>query len=227
MKKEKQILNYFKDSCFVEFSSEQEAEKAKAAGELKIKDGENEKNITSELRVSYHDRKKQERKEKSKKRSSEDTEENENNNSLESTKDEEEDKPNKKQKREPVKEEKKELPKGVFVGFKGVGPDQSRETIKEVFSPYGTIQYVDFAKGLTEGYLRFSTHEEAQKAVSELNTSKQQIGGQVPEVYLLEGETEAEYLKKVEEDQNKKKKGGKGGRGGGRGGRGGKKRKRF
>jgi hypothetical protein len=99
----------------------------------------------------------------------------------------------------------KEWKKGLIVHFNNIADDQTRETLREIFEAYGAIHYVDFSKGKTSGHIRFTSPEGAAKALKEMQDSKREIGGKLPELKLLEGAEEEAYLKQVLEGQTKKK----------------------
>jgi lupus La protein len=193
-----------KDSAFVEFSTQDELKSAAEAGKVAFED----KEIVVKTKKAWFDGKKAEKDEQKRNKKRKPEGEPQQN---------EQDDDNKKPKRE-----ESNLPKGTIVAVKGMGPETTREIAKEVFGAYGTVAFVDFSKGDTDGYVRMSTAEEAEKVVKECD---KELDGKKPELSLVSGEAESEYWKKLEASRNKNKggKGGRGGRGGkgGRGGRGG------
>jgi len=70
----------------------------------------------------------------------------------------------------------------------GIGQDILRDQIKHVFSAFGPVAFVDNKK--SEGFVRFQNAESAAKALQEL---KQEFGGVVPTLRLLEGQEEETY----------------------------------
>ncbi|KAG0609440.1 hypothetical protein M758_8G184800 [Ceratodon purpureus] len=166
-----------------------------------------------------------------------------------------------KRERQPQKQDdvEEEIKKGVILSFtakkigasdetekaaeaadtegEGEGEKLSREDIKEGLAKFGTIKYVDYAKGKESGFLRFADPAEAQKlreAAAVESKGGMTIANHLVTFEALEGEAEEEYWKKVKEGQGQRKRDFSGGRGfgggrgrggggrrGGRGGRGG------
>ena len=50
---------------------------------------------------------------------------------------------------------------GLVVSFTNIGDGQSREDLKDAFELYGTVAYVDFSRGNTEGFIRYGAPESA------------------------------------------------------------------
>lgn len=97
--------------------------------------------------------------------------------------------------------------KGTIVKFDGVGEGLDREALQPIFSTYGTIKYTDFVRGNTSGFIRFSTPEEATKAVETITSSKLEFAGKVPTVSVLAGADEEDYLKLAAEKRSEKQAG--------------------
>jgi len=96
--------------------------------------------------------------------------------------------------------------------FKNIGDGVTREILKEVFGTISTVQFADFAKGQTEGILRFADAEAAQKALKEMTEKKTPLGDKVPELSILEHEEEEKYKSKLFDSMRnslKKRSGGK------------------
>ncbi|XP_059139256.1 lupus La protein-like [Physella acuta] len=125
---------------------------------------------------------------------------------------------------------KQQMTRNAVLHLKGMDPETTREEIKKFFSPHGDVGWVDFDKGVTEGYLRL---KEPNSAAPTLEKAKAAGEGKIVihnaelEVRVVDGDEELEYWKKmfkdIAEKQDKRKKGGggRGGRGGGRNQRGG------
>eukprot|EP00057_Strongylocentrotus_purpuratus_P021391 XP_011675865.1 PREDICTED: LOW QUALITY PROTEIN: lupus La protein homolog B-like [Strongylocentrotus purpuratus] len=64
--------------------------------------------------------------------------------------------------------------KGCILHFTGVNDQTSREDLKELFGDHGTIQWVDFERGQTEGTIRFSEDTKHRETLARL---KQQPEG--------------------------------------------------
>lgn len=88
---------------------------------------------------------------------------------------------------------KREVKPGLILKFTGFGTEVSREDIREVFEEHGHVDWVDFNRGQTDGYIRFSKEGEAETARKAMQESKMEFGGQVPVFSVLEGEVEQEY----------------------------------
>jgi len=86
---------------------------------------------------------------------------------------------------------------GTILKFSGIGDNQTREALKELFSPYGDISYVDFTKNLNEGYIRFKNVEDCTKAFTEVTNNKMQIGDKLPTYVIITGDEEKQYWQKV------------------------------
>lgn len=122
---------------------------------------------------------------------------------------------------------------GCVIHFKGAGENTSREDLKEIFGVHAPIAWVDFNRGETQGFVRFSEDGAAQKvidAIKEKNEDgKLAINGVETELKVIEGEEEDKYWKMVAEDMKKQRQrraGGGRGRRDGRRGRGDKNFKR-
>lgn len=203
-----------KDSVFVEFATP-EGVKAALEGPITVDDAV----ILTKMRQTYLDEKK-ELIAKAKAEKAEKAEKTENNNS----------KSGKGKRKETEEKEEKERVKGVLLSFKNIGGGVTREILKEIFEPYGTVAYVDFSQNEPEGVIRFDDPEVCKKALEGVESSKKEIGNQIPTLSILKDSDEVAYWEKVAEKQqerrSKSRSGGRGGRGGKRGGRGGK-RQRF
>lgn len=134
------------------------------------------------------------------------------------------------------KAERKVVP-GLILKFDGFGADVSREDIREAFEPYGEVAWVDFSKGDTNGFVRFSKEGDAEAVAKAMKEKEVEFGGKIPKFVLLEGEEEQDYWKLAWQkkdqaaeraQQRRRDGGGRNGRfrGGRRGGRG-RGRKRF
>lgn len=112
------------------------------------------------------------------------------------------------------------MDKDCVVHFEGVTPDTSREDLKDVFEEFGEIAWVDFARGETEGYVRFKTAGAAPKAVAALQERKAEINGAEAKLRALEGDEEKEFWIRLEkaksairkekrQNSNKRRRGGR------------------
>jgi len=101
-------------------------------------------------------------------------------------------------------EEKKEYisyPKGVFVKLAGVGSEATMPNIKDHYTKYGNVKFVEFKDGETDACIRFETPEEATEAVKCEQGAETDLGGAVPAVSLLTGEEEDAKLEDIKQRQ--------------------------
>jgi lupus La protein len=115
-------------------------------------------------------------------------------------------------------EEEKEEPlvytNDLLVKVVGTTDSTSWEEIKKyLVDAGGNVQFVDFQRGLTEGYARLGEDSDpkATALAAKLTEAKTELNGVVPTVTALAGEDEKAYYQKVQ-DQKKSKKKGKGGK---------------
>jgi len=212
-----------KESAFIEF---EKAEEAKAAVSASPIPKYNEKDLKILMKQDYVQSKKEEKKKaEAEKKDSKRKVDDENGGSEQKNKRQRRGKGEKDEKHEDKNEEKKDEPvtPGLIVQFKNIGTGVTREILKEVFGKYGKVAFADFSQNEASGYIRFGEAAEAKNAVESMKNEKVSLGGQVPELSILEGEEEKSYWDKVKEkrDATKNKKG-KGG-----GSKRGKKRRRF
>lgn len=94
-----------------------------------------------------------------------------------------------------VKEEKPErtFTPGLVLRYEGIGEDATREDIRDAMEEFGTIAFVDFFSGQTEGNVRFSTPDETKKALEGLTNSGKLLAGKKPTLRILDSEDEKEY----------------------------------
>ncbi|XP_011303753.1 la protein homolog [Fopius arisanus] len=102
------------------------------------------------------------------------------------------------------------FPKGAVLGFKEADENVNRETIKKAISNISynfsdQIAYVDYEKGNKDGLIRFQGEGTAQKLLKKLEGSRLTLGDCKLECWVLEGEEEERYLKKVKEQMLQKK----------------------
>jgi len=113
---------------------------------------------------------------------------------------------------------------GCVLHFKGCGAETSREDLKTLFGEHETIEWVDFERGDTQGYIRFAAEGGAQRAldaVKSANEDKVVVKEKECETKVIEGIEEKNYWILVNEEKKRAKNnrfgGGRGGRGRGRG----------
>ncbi|KAJ1484539.1 hypothetical protein T484DRAFT_1655578, partial [Baffinella frigidus] len=103
-----------------------------------------------------------------------------------------------------VVEEKKEYvayPKGVFVKLAGVGGTATMPNIKDHYTKYGNVKFVEYKEGETDACIRFETPEEAAEAVKGEEAAGTDFGGAVAVVTLLGGEEEDAKLEDIKQRQ--------------------------
>ena len=61
----------------------------------------------------------------------------------------------KKRKAEAEKEER-EYVKELVLKFEEIGPGVTREDLREIFEPYGTVMWVDYSRDEADGFIRYS-----------------------------------------------------------------------
>jgi len=158
----------FKGKAYVEFATQEEAEKAAANKDLKW--GAENTSLEVFTKNEYFTQ----RKEK-----------------LKATKEE------KKRKRDEDSgkpADKDAFAVGLIVEVKGVPSTTERDNIKEILSAAGQIRYVDF-HGKDQGiaFVRFSAADSAKTALEEVNSKKIKIGDADLQARILEGEEEKKY----------------------------------
>ncbi|XP_042891518.1 la protein homolog [Penaeus japonicus] len=98
-----------------------------------------------------------------------------------------------------------ELPKGIFLHFTGFseGNDVTREDIKEALGEsVDQCAWIDFSRGMTEGYLRFK-EADFNKIVMDKLEGKIKVKEMEATLRLVEGEEEDEQLKKMKEARSR------------------------
>jgi len=219
MKRDFKGIKGFKGSVLVTFFKKEDSEKFIKEENTKYKDTPLEEKLT---KMDYFNKKK-DRKGPAKK-----SDEAKSNGDSKSEDKKEDDEP------EETDEEKakRQLTQNALIHFKGLNPETSLEKIKNYFSDYSEVGWVDLDRGATEGYLRLKNPNSAApclETAKEKNDGKISIDDSELETRVVEGEEELKYWTKMfkeirENSQNRRggRFGGRGrGRGGGRGGRGG------
>ena len=90
---------------------------------------------------------------------------------------------------------------GSCLYLEGLAPENvDREGMKELFSKFGAVAYVDFQRGDVSGRVRMSAADEVTKIMEAYAAKKDdfQLGGQTFEMRKLVGDEEASYMAKVE-----------------------------
>nr|XP_054753034.1 lupus La protein-like [Lytechinus pictus] len=107
---------------------------------------------------------------------------------------------------EAIQSEFDDYEKGCVLHFSGVNDQTSREDLKELFSDHGTIQWVDYERGQSEGTIRFSEDTKAQETLDKAKAAKEgalQVRGSEITFRVLEGEEEEQHWMKVFEDKSR------------------------
>eukprot|EP00871_Galdieria_phlegrea_P004880 jgi/Galph1/5393/GphlegSOOS_G4102.1 len=170
----------FKGSAFVEFETEEEAQRAAEEETLKDNSG-NELEILS--KDEYFKRKKQQQQHNSVTGNQQETPQEE-----ESTLD------------------SKQHERGLILRLDNIGKNVSREEIKQVFESFGEIAWVDYSRDSSEGYIRFVQPDSAKAACrfSEQDGGVK-LGANVPGLRILEGEEERNYWQHIWQLQREKR----------------------
>lgn len=114
----------------------------------------------------------------------------------------------KKQKDQKPPEEPIKLPKNATIHLDGLGSEITREVIREEFvKPLGDLQiaFIDFEKGNTSAYIRFSTENAAKEFVANITDNKIKIKEDEATVRILEGEEEDKFLQQQVENIKKRR----------------------
>eukprot|EP01027_Heterolobosea_sp_BB2_P025369 GEZU01038935.1.p1 GENE.GEZU01038935.1~~GEZU01038935.1.p1 ORF type:complete len:368 (-),score=203.75 GEZU01038935.1:94-1197(-) len=193
----------FKPSIFVEFSTEEEAQKAAAAEKVTFKGRE----IPILLKSKYFEQKaaeKEKRKEQLKQKRAQEKEEKKAKKAAEAAKAAAE------------AAAARTFEKGCIVKLEGLGEGIKVDDVKQPLKELADCAFVDISG--TTAMARFASAEEANKAVKALNENKKEFGGKVPVVSVLTGDEEQAYWNSYFEQREALKK-----KGQGRGKQGGKK----
>mmetsp|Transcript_52215 Transcript_52215/g.71261 ORF Transcript_52215/g.71261 Transcript_52215/m.71261 type:complete len:456 (-) Transcript_52215:144-1511(-) len=95
---------------------------------------------------------------------------------------------------------------GMIIKLDGVGTSVTRTFIKDTFSAYGDVKYVDLPVGGTCGFVRFDKPEHALKAVTEVDAvALEKMFNSLVKISLLEGDEEKGYWAKIAQGQRHQK----------------------
>lgn len=173
----------FKGSVFIEFESEEEAQRAAEEEFLKDKSGLELEILSKD---EYYKRKKL--------KQSTTTD-----HTVESKLDSSENE------KETLQPEEPSFQQGLILGLSDIGENVTREEIKEIFSSFGEISWIDFSRGQSCGYIRFAQPNSANEAVRSLKEQQESFGGKFPVLWVLQGVEEKEYWSKVWQLQKEKR----------------------
>jgi len=87
------------------------------------------------------------------------------------------------------------------------GETISRESLKDLFGEYGTVQFIDYSRGNASGYVRFAAPGSAGRAATALTEQGVEFNGVKPTFTALTGEENEKYYVHVAEEQTKRRKG--------------------
>jgi lupus La protein len=171
------VARRLKGSVFVEFGSVGDAKKFLTSEKIQF----NGTDLLVEWKADYFKRKEEERKQKK--------EEQRKASSGKEGGEEEKD---------GSKEERKSVVRvsGCILHFSGVGSGKPRDDLKNELLPFGTVAFVDFPHGKTEGYVRFREEDGAKRAREGLlgkavgDAGVAQLCGCDVELRVLEGMSE-------------------------------------
>lgn len=74
--------------------------------------------------------------------------------------------------------------------MENVGKDATRELVKEIFEPFGVVEYIDYRTGETDGYVRMGSSELATAAIEGLTKEGKEIAGSKTTFSLLPGKND-------------------------------------
>ncbi|XP_053673458.1 la protein homolog [Anopheles nili] len=171
----------FKGSVFVSFTNTEQCEKFLGQQPLKYKG----KELICKMQNDYYEMKRTELKERAEKIEQRRRKKEETNNAHLS-----------------------QLPTGACVFLEGLGKETTRETMKEAIRALDdTLEfaYIDFQMGDSSGYVRFNKQDAGKQFLEKLTDKKIKIDDSEVSADLLVEERETEYLKKVAEEQAKRK----------------------
>jgi len=111
-------------------------------------------------------------------------------------------------KRKAEEEQKDEgITKDLIVSIGGLGGESSREDLKAVLEGAGgSVTYVEYARGQTSGFVRLGDKGvAATELCKKLTDANTEVNGEKATFAALTGDEEAEYWKKVRENQKNKR----------------------
>ena len=85
---------------------------------------------------------------------------------------------------------------GAILHLKNINSEGTRENLKELFDDYAKVRFIDYSKGQSEAYVRFSQENDAKEALAkalEANNGEITLKGAKLEHRVLEGDEEHEY----------------------------------
>uniref|UniRef100_A0A182QIZ7 Lupus La protein n=1 Tax=Anopheles farauti TaxID=69004 RepID=A0A182QIZ7_9DIPT len=171
----------FKGSVLVTFVNKEQCEKFLAQGPYKYKG----KELICKMQNDYYESKKEEIKQRADKIEERRRKKEEGNNALLA-----------------------QLPTGACVFLEGFGKETTRESIKAaILALDDTLEfaYIDFQKGDERGYVRFNKADAGKQLLEKLTDNKIKIDDVEITAELLVDDKETEYLKKIAEEQAKRK----------------------
>jgi RNA recognition motif-containing protein len=160
----------FKGKAYVEFEKEDEVTKAMGANDLVWTSGETKHPLEVISKPDYF----KERKQKQKDKKSE----------LKRARDDEKDKVD-------PKDQRKE---GLILLVTEVPKETDRDVIKDLFTKYGRVRYVDFyARDEQKAYVRFFETETTKAALDGVTKGEIKFGETLPKASILEGAEDEKY----------------------------------
>eukprot|EP00960_Hanusia_phi_P030690 748795-Hanusia_phi.AAC.2 len=107
----------------------------------------------------------------------------------------------KKDKSEKKEDSYKAYPKGIFIKIEGIGEGATMHDIKDTFSKYGSVKFVEFKEGETVACIRFDTPDDASEAVRGEKNAGTEICGSAITVSAITGEEEDQKLEEIKQKQ--------------------------
>jgi len=65
---------------------------------------------------------------------------------------------------------------GMILIVKGIGESITRDDLKEFFTQYGSVKYVEFQEGEKKAFIRFSDPSHADASLKDITTNTKEIG---------------------------------------------------
>jgi len=110
-----------------------------------------------------------------------------------------------------------EYESGCVFKLEGLPEECSRESIKEVLAPLGTVAWVDYSRGESSGTVRFAGGE-AAAVKTKIEEDEIKFDGATPTITILEGDAEKAYWDNIAAVRQSKRSNSKGRNKRGRGG---------
>ncbi|RUS90008.1 hypothetical protein EGW08_002195 [Elysia chlorotica] len=113
-----------------------------------------------------------------------------------------EEKLSKDKKKKERKKVRQQMTRGAVLHISGMSQETDREEVRRVFLQHGDVSWIDFNKGVTEGYVRLKEPNSAVRTLESLEKMEGGIvlNGTAVHVRVVEGEEEFQYWQKMFRD---------------------------